>query len=314
MKSYYIFVIICSMNFFVACMGSGNNSAKQDSYQSIETGAVSATMPAKLREESGEDMSSNATTASNADGSPVSNLPAPLVVSPKIIKNADISYQVSNYKKARQQIIETVKAFNGRVATENESNNSNTLSNAFVIRIDAARFDSLVTQLMQPATYVQHKQITSDDVTEQYVDIQARLKARKAVEERYTAILKQAKTIKEILEVENQLRLIREDIDAAEGKLRYMNSRVSESTITLSIYEQLPYNRAPEQGFFSRIAEAFATGWHGLLEFIIGLVSAWSFIVLLLFGLFILQRLWKHRRLSNSNKPDKPDKPANINP
>jgi hypothetical protein len=293
-KPYILLLAGCLLTLYLSCAGNADRQIAYDGNAAPSTDA--GAMPA-----SDESVAQEAELANAAEPITTNNLANGTVISPKIIKNAEVNYQVNNYKAARQQIIETVKTFNGRIASENENNNNHTLSNTFVIRIASDRFDTLLTQLLKPAIYIQHKTITSNDITEQYVDIQARLKARKAVEERYTQLLKQAKTIKEIMDVEAQLRLIREDIDAAEGKLRYMDSRVSESTIDLSIYEQLPYTSQPEQGFWSRIMQAFVNGWRSLIEFIISLVSIWSFLLLFGIAALLLRKVWGRKKTKTPN-------------
>ena len=300
---------ICSLLLIIACSNSGSNFAdKQGSAVALESmppppPAEDATQP-----ESGEAAKPNNPYATRQVASAVSTAQtAP--ISPKIIKTADISYQVDDYRQACIHIANTVANMGGRVATERETRSTHSLNNQFVIHIDPSRFDSLVERLVEPAIYIQHKQINSEDITEQFVDLEARLATRKAVEERYVAILKQAKTIKEILDVEEQLRQIREDIDAAEGKLRYLKARIGESTINLSIYEELPYQRMPEQSFFGRLAKAFVEGWHGLLEIILGLVSAWSFLLLLALVVWFLRRWWKKRQTPATKTKTPPEKP-----
>ena len=75
------------------------------------------------------------------------------------------------------------------------------------------------------------------DVTEEYTDVVIRLKNKKEAEKRFLEILKQTKTIKEILDVEEHLREIREEIESKEGRLKFLNDQVSYSTINLSIYQ-----------------------------------------------------------------------------
>lgn len=292
---------ICSLLLIIACSNSGSSFAdKQESAVALEN------LPPPPAEDASRPESGEAAAQPNnpyATRQVVAAVSTAQVapISPKIIKTADISYQVDNYRQACIHIANTVANMGGRVATERETRSAHSLNNQFVIRIDPSRFDSLVERLVEPAIYIQHKQINSEDITEQFVDLEARLTTRRAVEERYIAILKQAKTIKEILDVEEQLRQIREDIDAAEGKLRYLKARIGESTINLTIYEELPYQRMPEQSFFGRLAKAFAEGWHGLLEIILGLVSAWSFLLMLALAVWLLRRWWKKRQSAKPN-------------
>jgi hypothetical protein len=149
---------------------------------------------------------------------------------------------------------------------------------------------------MSESVYTNSKNITAEDVTSQFVDIEARLKTKKEVELRYTALLREAKKVSDILEVENNLRTIREEIESQEGQLKYLKDQVSYSTINLSIYQKLDYSPEPELGFFSKIKEAFVNGWRGLISFFVGLVSIWPFIVIFSVVGFYLIKRWRNRK------------------
>ena len=130
-----------------------------------------------------------------------------------------------------------------------------------VIRVSSDRFDQLVVDLTSVAARVEHKNIEALDVTEEYLDIQTRLKNKREVESRYRAILKQAKTIEEILKVEEHIRAVREEIESKEGRLKYLNDRIAYSTVNLSIYKY--HNEIYRPSFFSRLADGFRGGWNG---------------------------------------------------
>lgn len=194
----------------------------------------------------------------------------------KVIKTADVSYQVETFNSSRKAILSIVNRYKGVVSSENQTNDGYRLSNTMTIRIDAASFDSLVEALMVEAIYVEHKTINAQDVTEEFVDLTARMKSKKEVEAQYSEILKKARTINEILEVTEYLRAIREEIESVEGRLKYINDRVSYSAITLTYYEQLDVvSQQPDRTFGSRMGEAFSWGWNGLVNFFLGIIYLW---------------------------------------
>ncbi len=194
----------------------------------------------------------------------------------KVIKTADISYQVETFNKSRKEILAIVSKSKALVSSENQTNDGSRLTNTMTIRVDAAAFDSLVEALMSEAIYVDHKIINAQDVTEEYVDLTARMKSKKEVEAQYSEILKKARTINEILEVTEYLRAIREEIESVEGRLKYINDRVAYSTITLTYYEQLDVvSQQPDRTFGSRMGEAFSWGWNGLVSFFLGIIYLW---------------------------------------
>lgn len=191
----------------------------------------------------------------------------------KIIKTADIFMQVKDYKENRKAILAIVQKSGAYIATENQANNSYNIANDMTIRIKPEGFDDLLDKILEQSVYVDSKKITAQDVTADYVDTEARLKSKRDVEVRYTEILKKANTIKDILEVEEKLRQIREEIESCEGKLKYLTDQVSYSTINLHFYEKIDFQ--PESGFFHAIGKAFKAGWKGLQMFLIGIIYLW---------------------------------------
>lgn len=223
----------------------------------------------------------------------------------KIIKTADISYQVEKFNKSRKEILSIVNRFNAYVSSEDQNNDGYRLNNTLVIRTDSKVFDTLVEALMKEAIYVEYKRITAQDVTEEFVDVTARLKSKKEVEAQYLEILKKARSIDEILDVQQYLRQIREEIESFEGRLKYLNDRVAYSTITLKFYENLDViSRQPDRTFGSKIAEAFEWGWGGLKTFFLGIIYLWPLWIVL--GItawllvFFLKRGRKRRKAKKS--------------
>lgn len=193
----------------------------------------------------------------------------------KIIKTAEISMQVKDIKEGRKAVLAIVQQSNAYIAGENQATNSYSMTNDITIRIKPEGFESMVSKLLDISVYTDYNRVTSQDVTADYVDTETRLKSKKDVEVRYTEILQKANTIGDILEVEEKLRQIREEIEASEGKLKYMNDQVDYSTINLHFYEKLDYQPAPESGFFYKLGKAFNGGWHGLQVFLIGIIYLW---------------------------------------
>jgi hypothetical protein len=193
-----------------------------------------------------------------------------------LLKTADISYQVESFEASRKAILAIVNRSKAVVSSENQTNDGYRLTNTTTIRVDAPNFDSLVEALMTESIYVEHKIINAEDVTEEFVDLTARMKSKKEVEAQYAEILKKARTINEILEVTEYLRAIREEIESVEGRLKYINDRVSYSTITLTYYETLDVvSQQPDRTFGSRMGEAFSWGWNGLVGFFLGIIYLW---------------------------------------
>jgi hypothetical protein len=192
-----------------------------------------------------------------------------------MIRRASIRFEVKSYDSSRKKITDIIKAGNAYIASERESKNDCQISATVTIRVPESVFDSMIDSLVDQAKNLDERAVNVEDVTEEYIDTDSRLKAKREVEKRYAEILKKAQNVKEILEVEENLGNIREQIESAEGRLKYLSHQVSYSSIDLTYYEQK--NVIPKQRVsgFSRTLLAFSEGWNGLIEFLIGMISLW---------------------------------------
>ncbi len=229
----------------------------------------------------------------NQDGEPISSQEMEIIPE-KIIKSASISIEIKDYKESIVIIKESVKKWKAYISEEEEKNYSYQISNTLIIRVPAKYFDSLITDIIKDVKQVDTKSISSLDVTEEYIDIETRLKTKREYEKHYLKLLAQAKNIEEILQVEQQIRVIREEIEAKQGRLKYLNDRIGYSTLTLNIYQY--FDDLYKPGFFKNILDALQGGWKGLKIFIIGLFYIWPVWVILITGLILLRIYLRKRR------------------
>jgi hypothetical protein len=203
----------------------------------------------------------------------------------KIIRTATIKMQVNNFRESLAALENTLKNHQAFVATSNESHAEDKLENTLTIRVPAAHLDALLNNIVKHGVHLDYKNITSDDFTAEFVDISARLKSKKLVEERYLSFLKEAKNLKDMLELENEVRKIREEIEATQARINYINSQTAYSTITLEVYQFIPVQTPTGNSYGVRIVNALSGGWEILLSLTIGLLYIWP--LLLLVPIFI---------------------------
>jgi hypothetical protein len=217
----------------------------------------------------------------------------------KIIKNASIDFQVQSLSAAIANVSEQVKSDSGYIASQTESNYASQKRTTITIRVPAERFESLVQKLMTNSIYTRSSNIVAQDVTEQFVDIEARLKSKRALESRYLDLLKQTKSMTEILELEKQLASIREEIEAKEGVLKLLSNKVALSTITLNMHENIPYAEPPapeKESLGSRLGHAFGMGWSLFVDALVGVSYLWVFIALGSLGVWLYRRYRKQKK------------------
>jgi hypothetical protein len=239
--------------------------------------------PTVMDEEAGSSLPSGSTTTLQ------------IKIPSKIRKTANLNITVDDYKKARTEIEKIIKLNNAYIGNENEENSTYSITNDMVIRVVNKDFEGMVNRLLGVATNVNSKNISAEDVTAQFVDIQSRLKSKKEIEKRYLDILNKASKVTDVLEIEQKLGEIREEIEAKEGELKYLGDQVDYSTINLTFHQDFEYTPADKPGFFGRIGNAFGNGWNGFLSFLVGIVYAWPLWIILGATAYFLVRFIRRR-------------------
>lgn len=208
----------------------------------------------------------------------------------KIIKNAQLRFETSNLEATGQNVYASVKKYNAQIQSDNESNSNYSLSRTIVVRIPSGSFDAFITDISKGVTYFDVKDISSQDVTEEYIDLEARIKAKKVLETRYLELLKKAAKVSEVLEIEKELSAIREDIEVFEGKLRYMQSRVSLSTVHIEFYKDIESGGGSTVSYISKIGNALKSGFNMLSTFFLGLLHVWPFIIIFVIAFVLIRK------------------------
>lgn len=216
-------------------------------------------------------------------------------IEPQIIKNGDLRFETSDLEKTYEIVQNAVKKNEGTIQNDNEGKDYETHFRILTIRIPSKNFDSFIKEISTGVNYFDRKEISSNDVTEEYIDVVSRIKTKKALEERYLELLKKATKVSEMLEVERQLSEIREEIEAKEGRLKYIKNRVSMSTITLEIYKTDAEKSGAIVSFGSKIINAIKSGFNGISSFFIWLIGIWPFIVILVAIIYFIRKRFKKK-------------------
>lgn len=200
-------------------------------------------------------------------------------VEQKIIKESQLRFETQDLDKTYHQIKKTVNQNKGFIQDDNSNKSYNTVTRHLIIRIPTNQFQNTLDSISKGVAYFDTKRITSKDVTEEFIDIEARLKAKKTLEKRYLELLDKAKNVKEILEIERELSNIREEIEAKQGRLKYLQNKVSLSTVDIEFYKYTsegPVNTS----YGTKMWNAVKSGFNGISIFFLGLLNIWPFIIL----------------------------------
>lgn len=210
----------------------------------------------------------------------------------KIIKNGHMNFEVDDLEQAKVAVNELVEKYEGYFENESYHAYGNRKNYSLSIRIPNAQFESLVNGLEGGIGRLTNKNISARDVTEEYLDLELRLENNLAYLGQYKEILKKAKSIEEILKVQEKIRRIEEEIESKKGRLKYLSSKVSFSTLSVELSELLATGLSNKPNFFKRLGNAFSYGIQGFQHFLIALVSLWPFILIIGLMIFFRKRLF----------------------
>ncbi len=201
----------------------------------------------------------------------------------KIIKTANLNLEINDFKTFGELVHDHVKKAGGYIAEEQQKETEYSIENNITIKVPVTQFDIVVKALSSAAVKTTEKNISAEDVTMQTVDVLSRLEAKKQVRTRYLELLKQARNMEDVLNVQSEINEIQEEIEATSGRLNYLKQSASFSTIHIN-YHQVLNPGAVDNGpaYNTRIWSSFKNGWIWMGEFIIGVISIWP---LWLFGL-----------------------------
>lgn len=220
----------------------------------------------------------------------------------KLIKTGNINFETENIKESRLLIDDLISKHGAYINNENENSYERRLEQYLVVKIPKEAFDDFMNELVSGVKNVNSKHVDIQDVTEEFIDITARLKVKKEAEQTYLRLLDTAKNVREVLDIQNQIQGIRSEIESIEGRLRYLEASVNYSTLNISMYQIISAgNITPPVSFFTKVFSSIKDGFNMFLEVIISILNLWVFIIILLLIVWVIR--WKFfRRKKNDNK------------
>ena len=213
------------------------------------------------------------------------------VIKKKIIKDGRIGIEVQKLEQTKTQVDSLIVKFGGYYSNERLNNTDWSISYNLKIRVPSVNFEKLISEIETGGGELKYKEIDARDVTDQFIDLETRLANKNNYLEKYNDLLKQAKTVKDILEIEEEIRVIEEEIESTTGRLKYLSDLVDYSTLDLEISEPKDYKYQPEKRdkFTKRIKHALSKGWFGFVDFIVFVIKIWP--VWIIVGLILIG--WK---------------------
>lgn len=288
-------IFLLSGLFLINCSKSGGETyeAKADLMEVLPEEKAPSSAPAPI---SAAVVSEKLLPDENGTDKEVYNPKKTDTISKKIIKNGDMKIQVGDIKKAQNQVHELIKKNSAYIQKEEFQNTDMDDNLTLIIRVPHKNFDALINSFSDGIGTVLSKNISSSDVTEEYTDTAIKLANKKIYLEKYRHMLKSAATTKDMLEIQENIRELEDEIDVAEGRLRFIDDRVNYSTLNLYLYkEKVRSSTTSKIGFGSRFMDSLTEGWNSFVSFLLGMVSLWPFF-LLIPVIIVLWRKWKSKK------------------
>ncbi|HLA63486.1 MAG TPA: DUF4349 domain-containing protein [Rhodothermales bacterium] len=224
----------------------------------------------------------------------------------RLLRTADVGLTVDDVAASRREVATITRRVGGFVGAETENRYGERTEVQLTIRVPAARFDEVLDALTADGDAVAYRNVRVEDVTDVMVDLEARLRARRAVLDRYLQLLARADEVGEILAVEAKVAETQESIEAAEGQLRGLGDRVSLATINVTVSDGDQGAIASGPPFLRRIGDAFGDGLEGMAGLAVGLVTLWPLWLIAAALFFGLRALLRRRRVSRASIPTAP--------
>jgi predicted component of type VI protein secretion system len=221
----------------------------------------------------------------------------PKIQEQKIVKESFLRFETQDLDKTYKNILTYTQQNKGYVQTDESGKGYRELNRRLIVRIPTENFQKTLDAISKDVTFFDTKRISAKDVTEEFIDIEARLKAKKALEERYTQLLNKANSVKEILEVERELSKIREEIEAKQGRLKYLSNKVAYSTLTVEFYKQTA-ETGITVSYGTKMLNALKSGFNGISLFFLGLLHIWPFLIVLIIAFIIIRKKFFKKKTS----------------
>lgn len=197
----------------------------------------------------------------------------------KLIRNGSLTLEVENLDEAEQTVLNWGTSLGGYMSDSNSWKNSRSIT----LRIPSERFDEAMSGIGALGVIIS-RNISTNDVTERFYDLQGRIETKQILYERLNEYLKKATNMADLINIESELNEVQSDLESMQGQMNRLSNQISFST--LSVYLELPENRE-EEGFQkitlgSRLSDLLG-GFTTFLEYI-----ALGAVALVVFGIPIL--------------------------
>ncbi|WP_372723113.1 DUF4349 domain-containing protein [Novipirellula sp.] len=266
----YLLIVTTFALMMVGC-GENPNSRFSGKMDMIESSAAfdsdfAATVDAVSRQGQSLANITNSTLPRDEEGSDAQSVEKNKAKR-RIIYNTSLGLIVkaySEFETSLPRLVNSVDGFISKSQTDRRYNNQQ--SGTWVVRVPVDRYHEFVSGV-GGLGFAESRREDAQDVTEEYVDVEARVRNNRKLEERIIAMLaERTGKLSDVLEIERELARVREEIERMEGRLRLLADRTSLATVTINVREEKEYVPPAAPTFTDRVATAFGGSLRSLRQ------------------------------------------------
>jgi hypothetical protein len=182
-------------------------------------------------------------------------------VSRKIVRQAELELEVPSPSTAQTAIERLAEQHGGYVvsaARDTDHDTSVDIRVTLVVRVPQAELTATLGELKRLGRGIGSERITSDDVTDEYIDLGARIQSQQGLEQQYLEILKHAATVKDAMDVQKQLAEVRAEIERLQGRAHLLDKESAFSTLTVHLSPIAPQIAVSRTTFGGTLSRAWA--------------------------------------------------------
>ncbi|MBT2756185.1 DUF4349 domain-containing protein [Mesobacillus foraminis] len=213
----------------------------------------------------------------------------------KVIYNADLQLKVNNYTEVQGKLEKKAISYGGYIVQSQTSTfEEEQLSGTMVFRIPQKNFQSFLHDAEGTAEEIAHRNVSGQDVTEEFVDLESRLRSKKAVEARLLSFMDEAEKTEDLLKISADLAAVQEEIEQLAGRKNFLQNQTDYSTVTVSLEETnilVPnVDQASDLNTWQKVKKQLAVNINFLLALVSGIIVliAGNLPILILIGMVLL--------------------------
>lgn len=221
----------------------------------------------------------------------------------KLIYRANLVMPVDDYGKAQTALRDLVTLSGAYILQFSENANTGERGGTYTIKVAASGFVSLLDGLEKISPSLQ-RNVQGQDVTEEYVDLSSRLKAKQLVETRLLGFMEKASKTDDLLAFSNELSKVQETIEQIKGRMRYLDQNVAYSTIEIRMYQQTDKKPLLPDPSKLSLNERIQKAWNSSLNVLVAVLQGILVFLAAAFPIIVIALLigipiWVYRRKRN---------------